>query len=211
MKLLLTSAGLRNDSIARSLISMLDKPVFDTKVGFVSTAANVEEGNKDWFIRQLTNLQKYGFEWIDVVDIALPEVEWRERLKSVDIIFVCGGNTFYLLEQMRKTGFDTWLKDNLDTKVYVGISAGSIVATPTIAVAGIGDADENRNQLTDLSGLNLVSFEISPHTNDDLKHEVNRDYKKTTQNELFGLDNESALKVENGTVEIITEGECLTY
>lgn len=211
MKLLLTSAGIRNNSIAHALKQLVGKDVSAVKVGLIPTAANVEEGSKDWFVRQLTSLQKYGFGWIDIIDISVEEVDWQKRLEGVDVIFMSGGNTFYLLEQIRKTGFDKWLINNLDTKVYVGVSAGSIVATPNIAVAGIDDGDENRNNLQDLQGLSLVNIELSPHTNGDVSHEANRAYSETIENELIGLDDESALLVTDDSFEVISEGQYLKY
>ena len=137
MKLLLTSNGITNSSIASSLDKLLIKPKEEIKIGLIPTAANVEEGNKDWFLEQFTDLHNFGFTNIDIVDISAADVQWKERLEKVDIIYVSGGNTFHLLNQVRRTGFDTWLKENLDNKVYVGTSAGSIIITPTIAIAGV--------------------------------------------------------------------------
>ena len=111
MKLLLTSAGLTNESIAKALSELVDKSLDKVKVGFIPTAANVEEGDKAWFIEQSFDaLNRYGFKWIDMVDPSASEIDWQSRLNDVDIIFVSGGNTFHLLNQFRKSGFDKWLK-----------------------------------------------------------------------------------------------------
>ena len=178
MKLLLTSAGITNDSIAKSLQKLLNKPPLECRVGFIPTAANVEEGNKDWFINQFTNLQKYGFNWIDIIDISAPLIDWKRRLEEVDVIFVSGGNTFYLLDQIRKTGFDLWLKENIEKKVYVGASAGTIVTTPTIGVSSSAPADPNISEIKNLEGLKLVDFEISPHVPEHVSYKENEKYVK---------------------------------
>lgn len=211
MKLLLSSAGITNQSIANAVVELVGKAASDTKVALIPTASNLEKGNKDWYIRQLTNLQRYGFSWIDIVDISAPEVQWRERLAEVDVVVMSGGNTFYLLDQVRKSGFDEWLKGNLEKKVYVGISAGSIITTPSIAIASVDNGDENLSGLTDLTGLGLVDFEVSPHTPEHVSHEGNKKYLESISNELYALDDQSALKIVDGKVEAVSEGNWLKY
>ncbi len=211
MKLLLTSAGIKNQSIANELIRLVGKDSSQIKIGFIPTAANVEEGNKDWFINQFNNLIKYGFSWIDIVDISAPGTDWKKRLEEVDVILVCGGNTFHLLDQVRKTGFDNWLKENLDKKVYVGISAGSIITAPTIAIAGIDNGDVNIPGITDLTGLSLINFEVSPHTPENVSHEANKKYLETIQNELYAFDDNTAISVEEKAKKVVSEGEWIKY
>lgn len=211
MKMLLTSAGITNQSIASALVELVGKSPEEIKVGFISTAANVEEGNKDWYIRQLTNLYKYGITWVDVFDISVPEVDWRKRLSGVDVVMVSGGNTFYLLDQMRKVGFGEWLKSELGDKVYVGISAGSIVPTPSIAIASVDNGDVNVPNLTDLTGVSLVDFEVSPHTPEHVSHEGNTRYAESSGRPLYGIDDQSAIRVVDGLPEPISEGKWCKY
>lgn len=211
MKLFLTSAGITNQSLANALISLVGKPIGEITIGFIPTAANVEPGNKDWYIAQLTNLHKYGLTWIDVVDISASEVAWNERLADIDVILVGGGNTFHLLDQIRKTKFDDWLSVNLGNKVYVGISAGAIIATPCIAIAGVDDGDVNNSGITDVTGLHFVDFEISVHTPESVSHEGNKKYRETISNELYALDNESGIVVENEKVDVVSEGTWCLY
>jgi dipeptidase E len=211
MKLLLTSAGITNQTIADALVNLVGKPGAGTKIAFISTAANVEKGNKDWYIRQLTNLNKYGFSWIDILDISASDVNWQDRLKEMDAIVMSGGNTFYLLDQIQKTGFGSWLKTNLDKKVYVGISAGSIIMTPSIAIASTGPADENTPGLTNLDGLSIVNFEVSPHTPEHVSPEENEEYRRTTNNDLYAMDDNTAIKFVDDKMEIVSEGKWKKY
>src|SRR2546430_1757278 len=113
MKLLLTSTGITNDLIASSLEKLLNKSREEAAIGFIPTAANVEEGKKDWFIKQFTDLLHFGFNNIDIIDISATDVDWKTRLEKVDVIYIGGGNTFHLLNQVRITGFDNWLKENI--------------------------------------------------------------------------------------------------
>ena len=130
MKLLLTSAGITTQAIADKLIELIGDG--NKKVGFITTAANAEPGNKDWFINQIINLQKYGFDWIDFIDPSAADIDWKTRLNEVGVVFVSGGNTFHLLNQARKTGFDVWLKQNIENVVKwpdkLGNSAKLIVS-----------------------------------------------------------------------------------
>ncbi|MFH1694717.1 MAG: Type 1 glutamine amidotransferase-like domain-containing protein [Patescibacteria group bacterium] len=211
MKLLLASAGITNQSIADTLVGLVGKSAKESKIGFVSTAVNVQEGNKDWYITQLTNLQKYGFSWIDMIDISVPGVDWKDRLASVDVIVVSGGNTFYLLDQVRKTKFDEWLKGVLNEKVYVGISAGSILMTPTIAVSSVEPGDKNTPELTDVSGLGYVDFEVSPHVPDYISYESVEEYVAKTKKPLYAIDDQTAIKVVDGKIDVVSEGKWNKY
>ena len=95
-----------------------------------------------------------------------PGPDLAEHLASFDVLYIQGGNTFHLLDQMRQSGADTIIQELVAAHgaVYCGVSAGSIVAGPEIAVAGWSpDWDRNEVALTDLTGLHLVPFIISPH------------------------------------------------
>lgn len=205
MKLLLTSAGVTTQAIADRLLNLAGGG--NTKVGFITTAANAEPGNKDWYINQILNLQKYGFDWIDFIDPSAADIDWKTRLQETSIIFVSGGNTFHLLNQTRKTGFDAWLKANIEHIVYVGVSAGSIIATPSIGIAPVDNGDDNTPGITDLTGLHFVDFEVSPHTPEMVSVAANADYAKSISNKLFAYNDTSALCVVDGKLEIINDGQ----
>ncbi len=100
---------------------------------------------------------------------------------------------------------------NLDSKVYVGISAGTIITTPNIGIASVDDGDINYIGIEDLKGLALVDFEASPHTPENVSHEGNKEYLKTIQNSLYAMDNETAIQVNNGDIQVISEGEWVKY
>ncbi len=207
MKLLLTSGGISNRSIAKALTKLVGRNPSDVKVGYVPLAANVEDGNKDWVIKDFINLWRYGYNQIDIIDPSAAGVDWKNRLAEVDVVQLSGGNTFHLLDQVRKTGMSGWLKVNLKNKVYVGGSASSILMTPKIDVAGIGAFhDENLPGLKDLSGLNFVDFELIPHSPSWSSYEVVEEYSKTTKNKVYALDDMSAIKIDGEKAEVISEG-----
>ena len=204
MKLLLTSGGITNAAIASELERLLGKPADEARVAFVPTAAFVEAGDKSWFVAQFTNLQTFGFGAIDLIEPSLPQTEWRERLATADVVFVSGGNTYYLLDQARKSGFADWLNDGLEGRVYVGSSAGSILVTPTILTAANGD--QNIVGLKDLTGVGLVDFEFLPHVPSYISMAAAEAYAQTATRDLYALDDQSAISVDGDNVAIVGEG-----
>lgn len=205
MKLLLTSAGITTQALADRLSELVSDG--NKKVGFITTAANVEAGNKDWYINQLTNLQKYGFDWIDIIDPSAPSVDWQARLREVGIIFVSGGNTFHLLDQARNTGFAAWLKEYIDTVVYVGASAGSIIMTPSIGIAPVDDGDTNLPGIINLTGLGFVDFEVSPHTPEMVSVAANEAYAASINHTFYAYNDTSAICVTDGHTDVINDGQ----
>jgi len=82
MKLLLTSAGITNQTILQGLDQLADRPLDQLKVAFIPTAANLEPGDKNWLIDDLRRLSFLKFKEIDIVDIsALPKEIWQPRLE----------------------------------------------------------------------------------------------------------------------------------
>ena len=209
MKLLLTSSGLSKRAIGERLQQLVaPKTPSEVRVAFIPTAANVEPYSKDWLIGQFLQLQRYGFYQIDIVDIAADGVDWQSRLAEADVLWLSGGNTFYLLDQVRKTGFDEWLKTHGKGKVYVGGSASTILMTPTIKVAeGI---DENVVGINDLTGLGYVDFEIGVHC-DAVMLEAMAEYARTSEHNVYALDDLSAIVIEDDNVEVISGGSWKYY
>jgi dipeptidase E len=207
MKLLLTSAGITNESIAKSFFELAGKPASDLKVAFIPTAGNAQAGNKvSWFFRQAEDLRRIGITWIDMIDFADADVDWRARLNECDVLYLTGGNTFYLLDQIRKQGFDTYLQEVLASKVYVGGSASSITMTPRIDVAAVPPGDPNLPGLTNLTGLGYVDFEIEPHC-DEPRFETVEIYANKHGKKIYAIDDQTAIKVVDDTVEVVSEGK----
>lgn len=205
MKLLLTSAGITNDTIANTLSELIGKPLNEVGAAFILTAKNNRAVPViEAMASQISQLDQRDISYI-LVDPSFDE-DWQEKLDSVELVIIGGGNAFHLLNEARRTGFDRWLEDNLNKKVFVGTSAGSIILTPHIGVASVDDGDENTVGITDLTGLGFVDFEISPHTPEDVSIEGNLEYSATTPHRLLMLDNSSAMRVTDGTRDIISEG-----
>lgn len=145
-----------------------------------------------------------------MIDFTAANVDWQTRLEECDVLLLSGGNTFHLLDQIRKHGFDTYLKTALKSKVYVGISASSITMTPSIEVAAIPPGDPNLPNLTDLKGLRYVDFEVEPHC-DEARFATIEKYTKEHGKKIYAIDDQTAVKVMDGVVEVVSEGGWRLY
>lgn len=159
-KILLTSAFV---FVTNELLKLLPKPPEDLTVVFVPTAADLSED--PWYmIADRNTLIDLGFQVIDLSLKNKTKPEIKEILDLADIIFVGGGNTFYLLDQTNKSGFSELVPQYIERGViYVGGSAGSYIACPTIEAAGWLNSDRNVVDLTDLTAMNLVPYIIKAH------------------------------------------------
>lgn len=210
MKLLLTSGGLRNPTLIKALLDLAAKPVNDLKIAFIPTAMNTEPGDKDWAIAQLIRLQKMGVAQLDIVDIsAIPKDIWLPRLEESNVIFVNGGNTTHLMTWFNQSGLTQELPKLLETRVYVGVSAGSYIATPNTRLNS-----DNTDQVLD--GLHLVDFGLQAHYKSP-EFPLAKSYdavKKRAEGcpyTVYALDDQMAVKVDADKFEIVGEGEYETF
>lgn len=208
MKLLLTSGGLRNPTIIKAFLDLADKPVTELKVAFIPTAQNIKAGDKKWVFDQLTSLKDLNVKQIDIVDFsAVPKEMWLPRLQESDVIFVNGGDTLYLMDCCNKFGLTQEIPELLKDKVYVGVSAGSYIATPDLRLSTGGDAS--------VKALNLVDFGIQAHLETakygEAKSEAAmRERIKGCPYKVYALDDQMAVKVDGDKVEVVGEGRYLT-
>ncbi len=213
MKLLLTSSGLTNSSITNALFELTEKKPEETTVVFIPTASNIESGDKDWLITDLINLKKQNFKSIEITDIsAVDERIWKPSLEKADVLFFEGGNTYHLMRWLNKSGLTNILPELLKDKVYVGVSAGSMITNPDLKLK-LSQViyEENMSEIEVLKGLNFVDFYFLPHLNSEWFKKVRRENIEKVGQEInkpiYVLDDNSALKVVDTKIEVISEGE----
>ncbi len=217
MKLLLTSGGITNKSIANSLRRLLGKPFNKSRLVFIPTAANITSGDKSWLINDFNNCEKLGFKEIDILNIdSTPQEKfWRPRIEAADVILFGGGNTFYLMRWMWKSGLAKALPKFLKTKVYVGISAGSIATGPDLSLSSKKNRDvyalyyEDEPKISE-KALGFVNFHIRPHLNSPhfplVRLKRLKEIAKEKKEPIYAIDDNSAIEVVNRKIRIVSEG-----
>jgi len=217
MKLLLTSGGITNKSIAKALFDLVGKKPEDTSLVFVPTASNMEKGDKDWLINDLVNLKNQNFKSISITDIsAVPDRIWLPQMEEADVLFFEGGNSYHLMEWMNKSGLTKILPTLLKRRVYVGLSAGSMITGEDLALRQsqiLYGEDWERKE--DMAGLGFVDFYFFPHLSSPYfnlrKEDVIREAVKDIRGKVYAMDDNSALKIVDGKIEIISEGKYLIF
>lgn len=205
--LLLTSSGVSLE-IAFSLTPLLPKSPQNMQVAFIPTAADPEEDK--WFVdAAYKGLKKFGLQ-VQSVDLKEDPKTIRSRIENSDILFVNGGNTFYLMKWVRQSGLDMYIEEFLDRgKMYVGVSAGSIIAGPDISLASWGlNGDKNISNLRDMHGLNLVPFAVFPHFQVADKLLVENE-TKGLKYEVKSLPDGQAILIQGNDYKMIGKGKGL--
>jgi len=202
-KLLLTSTGLANQNIKNQFLQIIDKPISQVKIIFVPTASRSKEELK-YVDKSKKELLDLGIPENNIKTLNLDKHVSFQDVEGFDVIYVCGGNTFYLLKKVRETGFDKVIFEFVKTdKLYLGVSAGSILVNPDISAASTGlEPDENDVGLTDLTGLNLTEIIVSPHYCEEEKPIIDK-FKKKSQYKVVPLTDSQALLVIGMETKII--------
>ncbi len=217
MKLLLTSAGVKNASIHQALVELLGKPIGDASALCIPTAMYahpmVGPGIKPWrFISGNTEnpMVNLGWKSVGVLELtALPSLDeerWIPTLRAADVLLVAGGDVLYLCHWMRQSGLADLLP-SLSETVWVGLSAGSMVMTPQVG----DDFIQWRPADGDDSTLGVVDFSICPHLAPDgmpgnsmAEAEA---WAATISTPAYAIDDETAIQVVDDTVEVVSEGQ----
>jgi dipeptidase E len=216
LRLLLTSAGVKNTSIHHALVDLLGKPIADSSALCIPTAQYghpmVGPGVGAWkFISGNSDNPMVDLGWnsVGVLELtALPSIDearWVPLVRETDVLLVAGGDALYLCYWMRQSGLADLFRSLRET-VYVGFSAGSMVMTPRIGEDFVGWKPPTGNDST----LGIVDFSIFPHLDhEDLPENTMADAERWAARlagPAYAIDDETAIKVTDGTVEVVSEG-----
>lgn len=131
-----------------------------------------------------------------------------KELSDIDVVFVAGGNTFYLLEKVIESGFDILIKELVAKGViYIGVSAGAVLVGPDIKIVEDLDDPKIAPNLKTTSGIGLVDFIVLPHFGEGpLKGKTDEIYRKWKQlpNKIIPLTNEQAIIVSDNAYKIVS-------
>ncbi|MCR0611722.1 Type 1 glutamine amidotransferase-like domain-containing protein [[Clostridium] innocuum] len=183
-----------------SSVGMLMKEEFEGKnVVFIPTASN-NEGYTGYVgsARKLWKKLGSNITEIDIENANINDI--NKSFNDADIIYFTGGNSFFLMNQLRKTGVDKLVKEQIELgKFFVGESAGAIICAPTISYIERMDAIPNDYCQSDHTGLSLIDFYILPHY-------LTAPFKKCTEQiinefselDIYPINNSQAILIENG-------------
>lgn len=216
MKLLLASAGIKNKSIENALVEMLGKPIAECNALAIPTAGYghpvMTPAHAYQFIAGLepeTPLVELGWKSVGVLELtALPSIprdRWVGWVRDADALLAGGGDSLYLAHWMRESGLAD-LIPSLPNTVWAGISGGSMVMSPRVGQ----DFVEWQPVEGGDKALGLVDFAIFPHLDHpDLPENTMADAERwaaTMDLPCYAIDDESAIKVVDGAVEVVSEG-----
>jgi dipeptidase E len=215
MKLLLTSAGVKNASIEAALVELLGKPIGESDALCIPTAQYghpMVTPQMAWnSISGRSPLPMTGLGWksVGVLELtALPSLDrerWVPWVQEADALLVSGGDALYLCHWIRESGLAD-LFPSLSDKVWVGLSAGSMVMTPRVGE----DFVQWRPPSGDDTTLGLVDFSICPHLAPDgmpgNSMAEAESWAAEIEGPAYAIDDETAFKVVDGNVEVVSEG-----
>jgi len=207
LTLFLTSTGLPIET-SPFFLKLLNRPSSDYKVAFVPTAG--DPYSDKWFIKSdFDRLIELGFQ-VETTDLKEDKEIIKQKLIGSQIIYFSGGNTFYLLDWIRKSGLNNYLKRLLEQgRIFVGASAGSIIAGPDISISGWSpDGDTNDVKLVDTHGLNYVPFAVSPHFT-ETKRPMLESHLSKVDYEIISITDKQAIYYHNDQWQLVGEGESI--
>lgn len=199
MKLFLTSSCI-SENLREPFLKFLGKPASEIKLYFIPTASD-GDSSQFYTAKSMDDFQEIGINpiWYSLKFKTKEQI--HEELADADVIWVNGGNTFYLLDVARSVGFIDVCNDLVRNKgvMYGGTSAGSILATPSIEIAGWGDdADPNDVGIQNLDALHFVNILTQVHYNPS-RHKSML-LEKKSHIPIYAIEDSGAVEVNNGVI-----------
>lgn len=198
-RLFLASSGLEY------IKTFVDNDPRQVRMLFVPTAGNLDE-DVWWIDKDRDVLSMMGFQ-ITELDIAKESHEkLDEALRGTDIVYVAGGNAFYLLKQLQDTGSDKLLTKYVEGGVlYAGASAGALIAGLDIEPVSTIDEPEKVEGLSSTQGLGWVNIVPVPHYDMTARTKAIDDIKEKYKDkfEMVLLTDDDAIVVEGDNWKLV--------
>ncbi|MEK3922480.1 Type 1 glutamine amidotransferase-like domain-containing protein [Paenibacillus sp. FSL K6-2393] len=199
-----------NDKLDQRIRSLFNSE--QPSIGYIPSCSDPE---RKYFEHTRRYYNQIGIDNIQYFDL---DLEYEERtfgsIFECDAIHLSGGNTFYFLSLLKKRNMVGLLRSYVKSGgILIGVSAGSILTTPTIEIAGYGeDADENEVGLNDMKALGLVDFEFAPHW-DGSEDALNslREYTRVNRTAVYVCQDGGGLVIDGESVELYGNVSLVDY
>ena len=190
-KIVLTSCGVIDSKLKEQFYELLNKDISKVKILFITIAVDGEKDtDRTWLEEEYATILDLGIEEKNITKFHYEDIEFS----SYDIIYTIGGNTFYLLKELREKKLDEKIIQAINNGViYIGSSAGSIILGKTIETAL--PYDENWVNLEDFDGLNIVDGIIIPHAN--RKQDFIKEAKEKYNDRIIELYDDYGIVINN--------------
>ncbi|UTC43114.1 Type 1 glutamine amidotransferase-like domain-containing protein [Treponema sp. OMZ 857] len=184
---------------------LLKDHIAEKRVAFIPTAS-IHEGYTGYVGSARTLFKKLGAELIEIEISTANASDITQVFDTADIIYFTGGNAFFLIDQLRKTGTDTLLKQQLEKgKLFIGESAGAIVCAPELSYIEKMDPIPEDYSQSDYAGLGLINFYVLPHYLTAPFKKVTADIMQSFSNiELCAINNAQALSIKDGVRKLVS-------
>jgi dipeptidase E len=214
--MLLTSNGIRNEVLKSALADLVGKRFGAARVVFIPTASVAAPGDHGWFIDDLNLLRGLGWREFDILELnGLPAQMVGERLRHADVIYAEGGNHYHLANSIAVNGLAADLAGILEEKVWVGVSAGSMIFSRNLS-RRTGEAFSEQDDLRILgeteprSSVGLFDWYLKPHLNSrSFPNRTKAWYEKAAAKldcPVYAIDDDSAVRVRGDEVDVVSAG-----
>ena len=203
MEMLLMSYLAGTESITKKYLSKMDS----NKIVFIPTAGNVEPytGYIDEGVEMLKSL---GYE-LEIIDISKYDEDYlKNKLSKTECICISGGNTFYLLQELKKKNLIGLLYERIkEGLLYIGESAGAIIMSENIEYNQIMDDKSIASELDDYTGVNVFEHYVLPHIGEYPFEESTQKILENYQDKisLVAINNSEAILVNDSGYTVVCE------
>jgi dipeptidase E len=216
VRLLLTSAGLRNETLRQALLNLLGMPFEEANIVFIPTASVAEPGDHSWFVAELNRVHELGWRQFDVLELnGLPQQLVLDRLRHANVVYVEGGNHYHLARAITENGLAEGFLEALESRVYVGVSAGSMIFSRHLdehSAEVIGDAADLHvlGATTLRPPFGLFDWYLKPHLDSPDFPGRNDAWAEGIAAKadfpIYFIDDATAIRVDGDEVDVVSEG-----
>lgn len=214
--MLLTSAGITNGVLRDALLDLIGAPFDGVRAAYVPTAALAQPGDSGWLVAAMRRVHELGWREFDVVDLAgLPPHLVLDRVRRADVLYVEGGNHYHLARSISGGGLAEDLLAALETRVHVGVSAGSMIFSRHLTA-------RSAEQIGDVADLHLLGAQtveppfglfdwyVKPHLGSPDFPERDEAWgdrlAARVDFPLYLLDDDTAIRVRGEEVDVVSAG-----